>query len=957
MEQTDTPAPDKTLYRYYQESEFALWKIKQDHNPNNPWEFAAVNNAERISIMSVTEDFDLARDRSSVAYSGPLFFDIDDPDLEVALKSANQLVAKLLALGVDPLDIEAHLSGKKGVHIYVDQRVFIKGDDGIQPNLPLIYARMAMHLWVEGIDFQVYSKGKGRMVRPPNARRPDGRYKVQVSIEALRSMTIEQYPMCTNAIAPLLPEGPHKFAPKLAKIYNACKVAVDKPKATQKPLAATDMAKLEGCIPNCVEMLCEGKRRKLRGDSGTSFNSLAMQVGCWSKYGLVDATVLESVHERIAKNNPSSTGESAHSRQRKLQAMHLYLTSQSEYGFSCTGIKKLIEGNPECSSCPIRESQTAQLSDAIFLTPHNGNYYADKDCTMLVASFNMVRDCIVKEEESGIVISSSVSVHVPMSGESYQLSSFSEEAWLSKVNFKKALKGLDGVSFLGTDNDVARLRNTLSRDDLLDGAEVKQVFEERCIGLNYKRRAGPENPRDPAHKGRLVYVEPGFSQNDVGICGTHLITARTAPFGAPNMKTKDFHAPLSDKAQEAFALLTRTNEDGTLATILGWFLATHLKSHIYRLEHRFPILCISGMAGTGKNSLVAVMMRLCGVEGEKALYTLEAPQSTQLPFQIALSNSSTIPRVINELNPKSCSQRKYEQVIEIVKAAFDSQMIERGRIGGGDDSGPNVSAAAWKVRAPVVTLSEEPINSPAVKQRAVMLMLTPAGLMKGREAFCELERRADDLVDLGRVLIREALTTNIKEVIELYDNEELPDSINNAGVPDRLRHGYRCIALAYTWALKHIPFNKDNRARLIELKKAYLYAIANDSVAIARESQFGEVEGILYAFALLAHNGQTPNPGAYFISPVLHYLVLDNLLYLDVPPAYQVLKMYKRSLGERLSIRGHEAFLQLVESLPYCRTTKGSTQYMNTGGRPLLVLDMDDMASKGIPVEMFRHTS
>lgn len=942
------------FYRYYQLGEYDNWSIRQDLSPTDPWGFATTQQAERVSIMCVSEDLDLAREKDSVEYAGNLFFDIDDKDLAVALKSANQLVAKLLALGVHQDDIECHLSGKKGVHIYLNQQIFCK--DASVPLLPEIYARVAMSLWVDGMDFAVYSAGKGRMVRPVNAVRPDGKYKVQVSLAEMRDISTDGYKHLCGGPRAVIPKGPCTWAPKLAKIFSTCKEAVTRPKAMHKAVPPADLAKLGQEIPDCIEMIAKGQRKKIKGDGSTSFNALAMQVGCWSKSTTIDNVVLQGLQERLAKNNPSSSGESQHSRVRKLQSMHHYLRQQERYQFSCSAIKKLIEGTPACSSCPVFTQGTAmsQVSEAMFLVEHQGHYYGDKDKTILIAPFTMVRDAIVKDENSMKTESSTVIVQVPLSGESFKLFNFSEEAWISKQNFKKEITGIDGASFFGSDNDVSRLKMTLFRDDLLNGAEVKEVFTARKIGVNYSRRHGPESARDPDHRGKLVYVEPDFSVNQVGIQNTHILVGE--PAGAPNMKLREFNDPLDPKAEEAFKLLLQTNSPQVVSTILGWFLATHLKSHFYAIEHRFPLLCISGVAGTGKNSSIAVFMRLCGVEGERALLTLEVPQATQFPFQEALTNSSTIPRVINEMNPKSTSQNNYTKVIEMIKSAFDSQHVSRGRIGGGDRaSGLNVSTLHWKITAPVVTLSEEPIGSPAVLQRAIMLDLTLQGLLSGKAAFHELEKRADDLVDIGRILIRESLKTTVQELIAILDGTQLPDNVRTSDIPERLKYGYRVLLSAYTWAHRHLAaagMSEANLDNLMVMRENFLDYIAANSEAVSAESGVTEIDLILKTFAIIAHSSESDHATQRLIKG-FHYVVQDGRLYLDVYVAYPILQAYKRGVGEPLSIHKPAAFLKVVKSMAYYESDKAICALLPTQGRPVLALNIELMASRDIPVEMF----
>lgn len=940
------------MYRYYQKGDYDTWKCGEDKEPNDLWGFARLHEAGRITVCCVSNDIDLANSEI-IKYAGPLFFDVDHVDLSVALSSAVTLCTKLKALGVAEDDIEIHLSGKKGVHIYINQQVFCK-DEQVE-FLPEIYARMAMHLWVDGIDFAVYSEGKGRMVRPPNARRPDGRYKVQVSFQELQGIDADNYAYWVKEprTKPLL-KGIVKWAAGLSKCFQGCKSSLSSKKATDRTIPSESIAKLKQEVPDCVKMLGDGKRRKVKGDAATSYNNMAMQVGCWSKYSLVDAVVLESVQQRISANNPSTSGDSQYNRFRKIQSMHLYLKGQDKYKFSCSAIKKVIEGTPNCSSCPIyaEEQSSYALLDGMYLHEKMGSYYSDKDCTTLVAPFTLTRDCMVINEETDKIETTMVSVKVPMSCMTFKIQDFDESAWISKVNLKKELSGLDGVAFMGSDNDVTRLRYTLFRDDLLSGAEVKQVAKANKIGVSYRRRSGPEDPRNPEHKGRLTYVEPGFSLNDVGVYYSHMLIGSVR--GSPNMKSRDFNVPISDKANEAFSLFLKINNKYFMSVFLGWFLATHLKSHVFKLEHRFPLLCISGLAGTGKNSATAVAMRLCGVEGENALMTLEAPNATKLPFQQALSDSATVPRIINELNPKSMHRTHYSSIIELLKAAFDSQTIQKGRIGGGDRNGANVSTVDWRITAPVVTLSEEPIGIPAVLQRGIMLDMTPRGMTEGRQSFMELEPRADDLVDIGRVLIRESLNTSIQEIDMLLKTTKLPTEVSQSGLTERLKFGYKVIMVAYLWGIEALTKSGLSENNAEQLRSSYLYLrshLARNIQETMSQSSMTEVDKVIKDIAVMAH--QTSNSAVINSSGVtkgIHYAVQSNILYLDVIAVYPFLIAFKR--GE-LGIKSDEAFMRTVKSMDYYVSDHAITNLLPTGGRVVLSLDMDRMAEKGLPVQMF----
>jgi hypothetical protein len=521
---------------------------------------------------------------------------------------------------------------------------------------------------------------------------------------------------------------------------------------------------------------------------------------------------------------------------------------------------------------------------------------------------------------------------------------------------KKELSGIDGVAFMGSDNDVVRLRMTLARDDLLSGAEIKQIMKSTTAGITYRKREGPEDARAPGHKGRLIYVEEDFSINDVGIMNSHQLVGNV--LAIPKIRHQDFNVKLNEYSNRALGWLLRSNDPKVMSFILPWFLACHLKTHIYTLEQRFPLLCMSGVAGTGKNATTKVMMRLAGLLGEDAKWTLEAPNCTKFPFQHALSNTTTIPRVVNEVNPKSLDGYAYKTVIEMLKAAFDSQSISKGVIGGGDRSagGINVSTHSWRITSPVITLSEEPITIPAVVQRSVQVELNPVGLQFGKEHFTQLEPRADSLSPVGICLIRNALKTPLKDIITLWDEVSLPKEVEYSTLQERNKFNFKVLLVAYEWAttvLANEGLSVSNVQLINNLKQRFLSEIQDNILTLAYTSGITEVDKVMKDIAIMSALDQSNS--AYFLQRGVHYECMDGVLYLDTLLVYPRLQLYKNTLRnkEGLSITTEEAFLSVVKSMPYYIGFMPQPEIFKSTGRPILTLDVNHLMTAGVPCEFF----
>lgn len=952
------------MYRLAQETDFSEWKMYKEQDNHDPWTFARKHKASRVTVLAISNDPEIT-DREDLKYAGPLYFDIDHADLQVALDSGVELAEKLMKMGVAESDLHISLSGSKGVHIFVDQRVFSTG----RPHAKLIqiYKRIATELYVPGIDMGVYSAAKGRMFRPNNSLRPDKVYKVPVSFEELKGLNSEKYKELVKKPRKII-EGQESTlvkAPALANLFSELKATANRLETKSITISDEVLSKLEGTVPPCLEDLASGKER-----DNTSFNKAALNVACWAAKSVVEDVRIDSLMSRIADNTTSKKYDSSLSRKRHIQGLKQYVgSSQKDYGFSCLGMLSVIKGHP-CKDCALKDSNGVVLGDhsnydSMFVHSNMGQYYSDPDFTKAIASFNMIMSAQIQGEDSGKTEATIIHISSPISGYNYEISNFSEDAWTSKQKFKQELQGYTGVAFLGSDNDVAKLRLTVTKQDLFGITEMETKYKHSKIGIHYYRRKGPDNIREDGHLGKAVYVEEGFSVDTDGFPDSHKLVGSVN--GAPKLKKRNFNGLVTAEANEAFGLLLQTNSDQVIATLLGWFFSSHLKAHFFQIEKRYPLLYISGIAGTGKNSLIALWMRIAGLQGEAAMYTLEAPNSTKLPFQQGLTNSITIPRVINELNPKSVSKQQYTTITELLKAAFDSQTISKGRIGGGDRNGANVSSVDWTITAPIVTLSEEPLSSPALLQRGIKVELTPKGHKSGSKAFYDLEYRADDLIPLAVCLIKASLSTPVMELVRLQEAVELPEEVRESNIPERLKHGFKMLLASYDWAIRYLGHGSgdtwaegscglslNNLNLIIHFREVLVEYITNSYMHIERESSVNEVDKIITDMAILAHSRGDANP-QHFIESPHHFVITEDRLYLDILTIYPVLQKFKAAVRTPLALQTSDAFINSAKGLAYCLDVKCESELMiHARGRTVCEFDVKELEKANIPTAMFR---
>ncbi len=135
---------------------------------------------------------------------GDLPLDFDDKENPArALQDVKSLCLVYLpeTYGLDPYAIRYYDSGSKGNHVEIPAELL--GAQGGDQFLPLIYKKLVSE-WKEALDLKsldlsLYAMGKGKMFRLPNVKRKNGRYKIPLTLEEIRDLSIDQINELTKA--------------------------------------------------------------------------------------------------------------------------------------------------------------------------------------------------------------------------------------------------------------------------------------------------------------------------------------------------------------------------------------------------------------------------------------------------------------------------------------------------------------------------------------------------------------------------------------------------------------------------------------------------------------------------------------------------------------------------------------------------------------------------------------
>ena len=214
-------------------------------------------------------------------WSEALVFDVDNENLEEALKDTRKLVGRLVSdFGIPRGAIGVYFSGAKGFHIYLPASLF--GGFEPSPNLPRLHAKLARRLaWPLKVDPSIYERNRiFRLVNTINAK--TGLFKIHLTRDELSNLSIDV--ICELAkTARAVPDlDTFNAVPKLVSLK--AELITETPKAPPLPVLPATASKL------CIDSMLKGVKK------GERHNAAFRLADYWKKQGcLPDVTVANLV--------------------------------------------------------------------------------------------------------------------------------------------------------------------------------------------------------------------------------------------------------------------------------------------------------------------------------------------------------------------------------------------------------------------------------------------------------------------------------------------------------------------------------------------------------------------------------------------------------------------------------------------------------------------------------------
>ncbi len=863
---------------------------------------------------------------SKLRYFGDLVIDIDHgkssdteaelvPAIEASIKSANQII-EWFAERCDPAQLTIWASGKKGFHIVIPAKLIHSGKAMIR-GLPLIYKEMVNRIEIDtgatGIDKSLYAQGRGHTVRIPNKRRPEGTYKVEVSVRDMALMTYDRYQQLVAAPRPLLKHPALATSIPLMSMFNLAKAQVEnyKEDTTVTGLADEDLAEFgTDQHPECISRLVNWEKV----NPEVNYNRLAMQLAIYLRAASVPADTQGLMVKDFARNGHSSSYDTPEKRERHLTIQVAPSTKNTP--FSCGAMRSSVDMKGACGSCPIyqkREADSATLSrvlatDAGYsITNRDGEPRKLTNFILDIQNFNVPKGLRGRSSEAWT--SGVASIH--MNGRWSQDVEFRRDAFESAKEFKSTFGVLKPMWMVVNDNDVMQIKTYIC--NLTEG--MNGMKPTNSVGLR-RHSFIPDGSDTPETE--TVWVEPGWSISSSGLTSTLRL------IGDVEWMAKHEHRQsprrFTPEYNKTMLHLLGCSEPKVVGMLLGWVIAAQVREYIFQNVKEFPLLNVEGVSGAGKTKTVALFAALSSAD-----YLTNTPPvvsgMTPVPMRMAGTSSTSVVRVLDECTKPKLPFQKWIAIREILKASSQQSTVQTGTIKGKTVAGEHGAGIIHeKVTSPMAFLSTCEVDEPEIWNRSIIVKLNK-NLHRVREYgrnFTALNNNPNEwqnLFAIARIIMLDALYLAEEPVMGMFTDvhEKMSDMLDS-----RIRNMYTWVFTGLTYMSEVVDRcggSEEVAKKLDSIHTETWGWFTSNMEGIHTQKNRNEIDIFFERLGQAA--AKLDSQDRPCLRKGLHYIRDQDVLYLQMGACFTVYLVTCRWLGQNPEFNSAEALEQAMQHEEY----------------------------------------
>ena len=707
-----------------------------------------------LALDTLLDDSPTRDQIDGTKYLGPAYFDLDSTDLSESIAAAKELVAKLLAEGLESEDLDIYLSGKKGLHITVPASCFM---DRVVPKvkLPAIYREIAFKLSVDTLDFRVYTARRGRMWRTCHRIRENGNYRVKVTYEELQTLTVEGYAALCQAPR-VVPASVGQFRAKFSIVYEAASQKILSQK--RKKIKPFDAAALKQHEPT-VKRLMNGETN---GSAG--FNNIALQLALYAREARMTADDLVQACQGLIQGHQSdgTRYNTPRRREGEIRRMYFYVEDNAAYDYAIEPIKALVVKSVSPDSPDFDEAEDAEAtSGGVFIS--GGCYYVtgeNNDKLIMAAHFSECEPLL--DPKTQLISCLRATLTIP--GKHPIKVAVERSDFTNSSALHRAVSPI-GVSFLGTDNHARSIYELMLRK-----MGTKYVLESEGINLISIPKSEHLIAREPF----LVWVDNSGVRvpkhiSDLGIefefQGYPTVEGllKTDLTNAPSLQTWIAEEENRLRLREALVNLFHCHPPETMAKVLGWMVSCYWRQLFHAAYSQFPLLHVNGAAGSGKSSLVGSLLSLFYYKETPKEMT---PGSSHFAYGQHICASASIPILLDEYKPSVMPPGIHDKYKLMLRDMYNMRDMSRG---GGNRNKDSFSAlSTMSLSGPSVFVAEAMDTETALLERTVLVTIKKQSMFKASKTYLLFEKfkaNRDVLSILGHNIAAHVTKTSSVEAL------------------------------------------------------------------------------------------------------------------------------------------------------------------------------------------------
>lgn len=958
-------------YIYWQQTEDGGWTIAPVERTQA---IIKATNPPMMTILALDHpdlDSATAEEIAKVKYLGPFYVDFDSPSIEEAITQFNKFLDKLEEKGVPLNQVALYASGGKGFHALLPTKIFLEkaAPSGIT-FLPQIYKEMAMQLYVDTLDLRVYSARKGRMFRMPNVQRKNGRYKVSLTVEEVRSMTPDLYVTLTSS-----PREQVKVEDPELNINMEMLFVSSQDKVTRaiksRPKNTKDMAlieRLDGKFPDGMKMLMGGRVKE-----GKGFQEIATQLSIAAH--ALGKTLEEFIQscEGLIENHKSDGHRynTPFKRKAELTRMYHYMDGNPCYTFSAGGIKSCLPKGvktPELDGESISAPESDEIPDYFYDMPEaDGDYSGDSESedeededegAGITLKMQVNPQGIFRKTEHGMRKICALGITNPiqhmdinsgdihgyevqayMDGKPLRKSMLSMNDLLNKANFMRAISSLGGPGTQITDNEVQAVREILRRKVLKNKGRVYTVGHEGIDIINI-----PGAPSD--HPGEVIWVAKDKVLSHYKDAEFRLKSMYNS---TGEMNSDLHHAPhlkATEESLEYFRNFFKLNTKAVVARTFGWYLAGFISPMIRKIFKQYPLLQVVGTAGSGKSSYNALMLQLHYYKTEPKIFG--GGNLTPFALNATLAASSSIPILFEELKPREIAKGTLDRIKMALRSNYNGLAVGRGFVDKSKSSN-ELSVVSMSNKAPIAFVGEAVETQTAILDRCIVVTVTPHGREGTRHIFRHAVTNSHQLSGLGRCCIDAAMGIDMQELQKMVsENEEkIRDAAVDFDISDRVAFNYAVVITGLEFGKEVMGgvFGEEFDAEFDSLKEEIFSKLSS-----AIPKNLSEKSKVLNTIALMSKGSLSPELTPKFGEDYMTVELSDGRTALDVKlhSVFVKYKQYAKSIGEEALFDGYDAFASALRNHPHLISMQctGNDEFTSHNTIPAYRFDLEALYHK-----------